>query len=133
MNITGKLMSDINDVKAVLNQWLKSLDSGNLEGMIETCDPEVIVANENQPTTIGVDAIRDKYAPRIAAANFESSFEIEHIKVYGNFALVIGSFAVKMTDKETHQINGGSGRLALNYRRHENGSWKMILDMDNNA
>ncbi|TQV73256.1 YybH family protein [Denitrobaculum tricleocarpae] len=126
-------MNDKDAINAALNQWLTSLDSGNLQGMLDTCDPEVVVANENTPTTIGLDAIRDKYAPRIAALRFKSGFETEHLAVYGDFAVLIGHFEAQTTNKKTGEIGGGSGRLGLIYRRHPDGSWKMLLDMDNNA
>lgn len=126
-------MSDTDDVKAVLDKWLTSLDSGNLQGMLNTCDPECIIANENTPTTVGVDHIRAKYAPRIEAATFKSGFEIEHMAIYGDFAIIMGHFDVEMTNKASGEKGSGSGRLALGYRRHEDGSWKMVLDMDNNA
>ena len=125
-------MSTVDDVKHVLNEWLEGLDSGDLERMVSTCDPEVVICNENQPTTIGVQAIRDKYGPRIAAGTFKSGFTIDHLKVYGDLALIVGHFSVEFTDKATGQKGGGRGRLVMNYRRHPDGSWKMLLDIDNN-
>lgn len=124
---------DKKDVQAVVDTWLTSLDSGNLQGMLDTCDPECITANEQTPTTIGVDHIRTKYAPRIEAADFNSSFTTEHMAIYGDFAVVIGHFTVEMTSKADGKKGGGSGRLLLGYRRHEDRSWKMVVDMDNNA
>lgn len=126
-------MSDQDAVKAVLNQWLTSLDSGDLQGMLDTCDPEVITANQRTPTTIGIESVAAKYAPRIAAATFQSGFEIEHLAIYGDFAIIMGFFDAKTTNKKTGETGGGSGRLVLGYRRHTDGSWKMVLDMDNNA
>lgn len=126
-------MSDENDVKAAVDQWLTSLDAGNLQGMLDTCDPECIVANERTPTTIGIDHIATKYGPRIEAAMFKSGFDVEHTAIYGDFAIVMGHFDVEVTDKASGKIGGGSGRLALGYRRHADGSWKMVFDMDNNA
>lgn len=126
------MMSDVDDVKYVLNEWLEGLDSGDLERMIATCDPETVICNQNQPTTIGIQAVRDKYAPRIAAGTFKSGFDIDHLKVYGDLALIVGRFSVDFTDKATGQKGGGKGRLVLNYRRHPDGSWKMLLDIDNN-
>ena len=126
-------MNDKDAIKAALNQWLTSLDNGDLQGMLDTCDPQVVVANQDTPTTVGIDAIRDKYAPRIAAMRFKSKFEIEHLAVYGDLAVLIGEFDVETTNKETAAIGSGSGRLGLVYRRHPDGSWKMLLDMDNNA
>lgn len=126
-------MSAIEDVKTALNEWMVGLDTGDLERMIATCDPEVVICNERQPTTIGIPAVRNKYGPRIEAATFESTYEIQHLKVYGDFALIIGHFTVKTTNKATGEVGGGEGRLALCYRRHEDGRWKFILDVDNNA
>lgn len=125
-------MSDIENVKTALNDWLEGLDSGDLERMTKTCHPDVVVCNEHQPTTIGIQAVRDKYGPRIDASTFVSGFDINHIKVYGDLAMVIGHFTVEVTNKNTGQKGGGEGRLALIYRRESDGSWKLLLDMDNN-
>lgn len=126
-------MSDAEAVRAVIDRWMTCLDAGDLEGMLETCDPEAVVANERQPTTLGIEAIREKYGPRIAAAKTRSSFEAEHILVRGDFALAVGQFRVDATDKASGETRSAQGRLALNYVRHADGSWKMLFDMDNNV
>ncbi len=125
--------SDIKAVKDALQQWMSSLDNGDLQGMLDTCDPEAITANENMPTTVGIDHIREKYEPRIQASTFESTFSTENLNFYGNFALIMGTFETKMTNKSTGESRIGNGRLALGYQRHPDGSWKMVFDMDNNA
>ncbi|MEM8975132.1 MAG: nuclear transport factor 2 family protein [Pseudomonadota bacterium] len=124
-------MSDIDDVKHALNEWLDGLDSGDLERMLATVDPEAVTCNEHQPTGYGIDAVREKYAPRIEASTFKSGFDVEHIKVYDSFAVIVGFFTVELTDKTSGQKGGGKGRLLLVYRQHADG-WKMIVDMDNN-
>lgn len=126
-------MTDTDNVKAAVDQWLTSLDSGNLQGMLDTCDPECITANEKSPTTVGIQHISEKYTPRIDAATFKSGFDIQHMAIYGDFAMVLGHFDVEMTNKASGEKSGGLGRLALGYRRHADGSWKMVFDMDNNA
>ncbi len=125
-------MSDMDDVKAALNEWMEGLDSGDLERMVETCDPEVVVCNEHQATTVGIQAIRDKYGPRIEAGSFESRYDVQHMKIYGDLALLVGHFGVAFTDRASGAKGGGEGRLALIYRRHSDGSWKLLLDIDNN-
>jgi ketosteroid isomerase-like protein len=125
-------MSDIQNVKTALNDWLEGLDSGDLERMVRTCDPEVVVCNEHQPTTVGIQAVRDKYGPRIEANTFSSGFDVEHLKVYGDLAMLVGHFTVEATNKVTGEKGGGEGRLALIYRLHSDGSWKLLLDIDNN-
>ncbi|MEM7136107.1 MAG: nuclear transport factor 2 family protein [Myxococcota bacterium] len=125
-------MGDIEQVKAALNEWTEGLDGGDLERMIRTCDPEVVICNERQPTTVGIAAVRQKYGPRIEAGTFRSGFDIERIKVYGDFALIVGHFTVDYTHRGTGDNGGGEGRLVIVYRRHRDGSWKMLLDVDNN-
>ena len=125
-------MNEIEKLKAALDEWNAALDSGDLERLVATCDPEVIVCNERRPTLIGIQAFRDKYAPRIEAFKFKSDVEIEEIKLFGDFAIMITHFDVKMTNKETGAQGGGVGRLVIGYRRDRNGDWKMALDIDNN-
>lgn len=126
------MSKDIDDVRYAVKEWLDGLDSGDLERMVATCDPEVLVCNERQPTTVGIQAVRDKYGPRIEASTFKSGFDIEHLKIYGDQALMVGYFTVEVTNKKTGQTGGAEGRLVLTYRRHPDGSWKLLLDIDNN-
>lgn len=122
---------EIDEVKHALNEWLQGLDSGDLERMLKTVDPDVVLCNEHQATAHGIQAVRDKYGPRIEGATFKSSFEIEHIKVYEGFAVIVGYFNVELTDKASGEKGGGQGRLLLVYRKHHDG-WKMLVDIDNN-
>ncbi len=125
-------MSNEAAINAALDQWLQGLDGGDLERMVAVCDPEIVICNQGQPTGFGVQAIRDKYAPRIEAATFRSAFDVQHLKVLGDFTVVIGRFSVEVTPKGTNDVSQAAGRLILNYRRHPDGSWKLLLDVDNN-
>lgn len=126
-------MSDIDDLKATVEEWNNGLDGGDIERMIATCDPKTVTCNNGIPTKVGTQAIRDKYNPLIAAYNIKSSWEYEHINIHGDMAIITGFFTGEMTDKNTGDVRSGEGRLVIVYRRVEDGSWKMCLDMDNNA
>ncbi len=125
-------MSDIQQLHKALDDWNRALDTGDLEALVASCDPEVIICNERQPTTVGVQALRDKYGPRMQAATFKSTVEVLETRVFGDFAVLVSNFNVKVTDKKTGEVGGGAGRLVIGYRRDENGAWKMALDVDNN-
>ena len=125
-------MNDIENLETVVDEWNKGLDSGDLERMIATCDPEVVTCNNNVPTKVGTQAIRDKYSPLIEANHIKTGWEYEHIKILGDTAVISGFFTGEFTDKKTGDIRGGEGRLVIVYRRINDGSWKMCLDMDNN-
>ncbi|MAI61064.1 MAG: hypothetical protein CBB87_01080 [Micavibrio sp. TMED27] len=125
-------MSTLEKLHATVNEWNDSLDAGDIERLVATCDPNVITCNEKQPMSVGIQAIRDKYEPRIAAAHFKSTVEIEDTQIFGDFAVMVTHFNVEMTDKKTGDKRNGKGRLVLGYRLDENGEWKMALDVDNN-
>ena len=125
-------MNDTQNVKEALNLWMKGLDSGDLAAMLATTDPEAVICNEHQPTGHGLEAVRQKYGPIIENFDIESGFDIEHLKIYGDFAILVGFFTNKATHKQSGEIKQGQGRLILAYRRHEDGTWKMLLDVDNN-
>jgi len=127
-------MTDVDGIKAAVDEWNNGLEGGNIERMIATCDPKNVTCNNGVPTKIGTQAIRDKYEPLIAAYNIKSEWEYENIQFYGDdMAIVTGFFGGQMTNKISGDVRSGSGRLALVYRRVTDGSWKMCLDMDNNV
>ncbi len=121
------------EIEAVINIWNNGLDNGDIEAMVSTCHKDTMTVNERQPVTIGVQAIRDKYIPRIEAAEITSGFDIEELQVFDNVAVVAGRFYGTMKMRDTGDIRSPEGRLVLVYQCDQNGDWKMILDMDNNA
>lgn len=119
-------------IRAAIQRFMTSLDGGDLEGLLDCCDPQIVTANERKPTSVGREAMRDKYAPRIANFSTVSSFDTEHLSVHGDFAIAVGQFGVAATHRTSGEAKESSGRLLLVYRRHADGSWKVIVDVDNN-
>ncbi|MEO1138140.1 MAG: DUF4440 domain-containing protein [Pseudomonadota bacterium] len=126
-------MSVRQDIQAVIDTWNGGLDGGDIEQMVSTCHPDTVTVNERQPVTIGTKAIRDKYVPRIQAAEITSGFDIETLTEFGDTVVVVGRFHGTMKMRDTGETRSPEGRLALVYQRDQNGAWKMILDMDNNG
>ncbi|MEP3654549.1 MAG: DUF4440 domain-containing protein [Litorimonas sp.] len=126
-------MNEYEQIEAAINAWNNGLDSGDIEAMVSTCHPNVMTVNERQPVTVGSQAIRDKYNPRIAAAEITSGFDIEELQVFGDTAVVSGHFYGTMKMRDTGEVRSPKGRLVLVYQRDDADTWKMILDMDNNG
>jgi uncharacterized protein (TIGR02246 family) len=121
------------EIEQVINDWNSGLDSGDIEAMIKTCHPDTVTVNEGQPVTVGVQGIRDKYIPRIEAADITSGYDIETLQFFDDVAVVSGRFYGTVKDKKTGEIRSPEGRLVLVYKRDQNAEWKMILDIDNNG
>lgn len=126
-------MNEYGQIEAAINAWNNGLDSGDIEAMVSTCHPNVMTVNERQPVTVGSQAIRDKYNPRIAVAEITSGFDIEELQLFGDTAIVSGHFYGTMKMRDTGEVRSPKGRLVLVYQRDDAGAWKMILDMDNNG
>ncbi|MEO1554894.1 MAG: nuclear transport factor 2 family protein [Pseudomonadota bacterium] len=126
-------MTEREEIEQVVDVWNSGLDGGDIEQMISTCHPECLTVNEGKPTTIGTQAIRDKYNPRIAAAEITSGYDIEDLQFFGDVAVVSGRFHGTMKMRDTSEVRSPEGRLVLVYQRDGTGAWKMILDMDNNG
>ncbi|MBG6172531.1 ketosteroid isomerase-like protein [Labrenzia sp. EL_208] len=126
-------MSVRTEIEAVINTWNSGLDGGDIEQMVSTVHPDTVTVNERQSVTVGAQAIRDKYNPRIAAAEITSGFDIESFTEFGNTVVVVGRFYGTLKMRDTGDVRSPEGRLALVYQRDGSGAWKMILDMDNNG
>lgn len=126
-------MNDEQKLRAALDEWNDALDSGDIDRLVATADPDIIICNERTPTTTGLLALREKYAPRIAAFHFKSTVDVHETKIFGDFAVMVLTFHVKTRHKVSGEQGGGSGRLVLGYRRGADGDWKIVLDVDNNA
>lgn len=126
-------MTERNEIQAAIDEWTHGLDSGDIERMVASCHPDVMTVNERQPVTVGTQAIRDKYNPRIAAAEITSGYDIEDLQIYGDTAIVSGRFYGTMKMRDTGEVKKPEGRLVLGYKRDQTGVWKMFLDMDNNG
>lgn len=121
------------EIQTAIDEWNHGLDGGDIERMVASCHPDVMTINERQPVTIGTQAVRDKYNPRIAAAEITSGYDIEEMQEYGDTVIVSGRFYGTMKMRETGDVRKPEGRLVLGYKRDETGTWKMFLDMDNNG
>ena len=126
-------MTEREEIQAAINEWNNGLDSGDIERMVASCHPDVMTVNERQPVTVGTQAIRDKYNPRIAAAEITSGYDIEELQFFGDTAIVSGRFYGTMKMRDTGDVKKPEGRLVLGYKRDASGAWKMFLDLDNNG
>lgn len=126
-------MTERAEIEEMITLWNGGLDGNDIEQMVSTCHRDVMTVNERQPVTVGIQAIRDKYSLRIAAAEITSGYDIEELQVFGDVAVVSGRFYGTMKMRDTGDVRSPEGRLVLVYKRDETGAWKMILDMDNNG
>ncbi len=126
-------MTPREEIEATINVWNNGLHAGDIEAMLSVCHAGTVTVNERQPVTVGAQAIRDKFLPRIAAAEITSGYDIEQLQFFGDVAAVSGRFYGTMKMRDSGDIRKPEGRLVLVYKRDEDGAWKMILDMDNNG
>jgi len=117
-----------------VKRWLDALDSGDVQGLVDCCDDEMITANEYHETAFGAEYTRKKYAPMLQMFKTDSSWVTEKASIHNDIAVIIGHWDTQAKNKETGEVNGMIGRLLLVYRKDpESGKWKIWVDMDNNS
>ncbi len=124
-------MNDKDQVRAAVQMWMSSLDSGDLEGVLSCCHDDIVMANGGAPTAAGIEVMRDRYAPRIEQFEITSGWEEEVLKIVGDTAIIVGRYTVAMVPKAGGEETNIAGRVALTYVRSANGAWKIIADVDN--
>jgi len=97
-------MTKREEIEHAINVWNNGLDNGDIEAMIGSCHPQCVTVNERQPVTVGVQAIRDKYNPRIEAAEITSGYDIEDLQFFDDVAVVAGRFYGTIKDRKTGEI-----------------------------
>ena len=96
-------MTVLEEIQVAIAEWNTGLDNGDIERMVASC----------QPVTTGTQAIRDKYNPRIAAAEITSGYDIEDLQEYGDTVIVSGRFYGTMKMRDTGEVKTPEGRLVL--------------------
>ena len=129
--MTETAISDQEQVRAAVDYWMSSLDSGDLEGVMSCCHDEIVMANGGSPTATGIDTMRERYAARISQFQITSGWNEETLVLNGDTAVVVGRYTVSMRPKSGGEVNEIAGRVALTYVRDAEDAWKIIADVDN--
>ena len=116
------------EVRQRVKSWLIAFNSKNKEELFSLFHPEMIYANDGAPLMRGTEQVQPWYQQAFQMAIGRALFRVEAIVVEGNSALVVGKFYFEPTEEGAV---GETGRVAMIWRRVQDGQWLLSFDMDN--
>ncbi|WP_109435100.1 DUF4440 domain-containing protein [Aquimarina sp. AU119] len=119
-----------NEIRNVLNQWLKAFNDNDLEALMQLYDPEINYMNSNVPIQVGIPVVKEGFA---ASFHIQPSviFKEEQVIAQDGLGYIAGQFRVTGTNPEDGEAIDEAGRVVCIFRKNNEGDWKLVFDMDN--
>lgn len=125
----SETVTDLTLVRANLTAWLAAFNAKDIDALMALYDAESSYASAGAPLITGEADIRERYQGAFAAITGTLLFKEEKAFVEGGMGLLVGQYYFKPPQGAAQ--TGGTGRVALVYRKQADGSWKLLFDMDN--
>lgn len=123
-------MPEINKVRENLNTWLQAFNQRDIETLFTLYDSESLYANAGAAMMQGIEEIKPWYEGVFANVEGTLLFKEEHAFQDGNLALLVGKYLFQPPAGQSLS-NKAAGRVALVYRKANDGRWLLLFDMDN--
>jgi len=121
---------DVDAIKAAAQDWIVAFKAGDIDALMRLYAPDAFVALHGQPAMRGKTAIRDYFAPKLGTAQVEFLLKFEDIQVHGDMAHLVSQYWYQSVPNEGGDPLRDAGRSALIYKKAEDGSWLIYLDID---
>ncbi len=126
------------EIRHAVTSWLKGFNSRDTDEFFKLFHPDAIYANDGSPLMRGSEQIQPWYRQAFKMVTGRALFKEEAIIADGNMAFVVGKIymepedvAESSTGEVAAPVPGETGRVAIVYRRTEEGKWLLAFDMDN--
>lgn len=123
-------MTEIDKVRENLDAWMNAFNERDIETLFTLYDPESLYANAGAAMMQGIAEIKPWYEGMFASIGGLLLFKEEHAFQDGGLALLVGKYFFQPPAGQPSSDNA-AGRVALVYRKAEDGRWLLLFDMDN--
>lgn len=124
--------NEIAKVRENLADWLRAFNAKDIDSLFLLYDTNSLYANANAPLMRGVEQIRPWYQEALANVQGKLLYREEAAIQDGNLAMLLGAYYFKPPTGVTPPSDAKlTGRVALVYKRNQEGDWKLLFDMDN--
>ena len=113
--------------------WVADWKSKDIEKIVSHYADDAIFMEPAIPAMKGKEAIRLGLRIFLEDKNFNITFTPTRVEASraGDLAYSHGTYAAKMTNPKTNKPVSETGKYVCVYRKHNDGSWKSILDINN--
>jgi ketosteroid isomerase-like protein len=121
--------ADITAINHILDTYAQSVNTDDLEQWMSNWDDEGIRLPPDKPAAFGKEEIQQQVEIVFQQGGAEMAIDIVDIKVSGDWAFSVASFAVAVSTPEgTLNL---VGKALTQFKRQKNGSWKIYCDCFN--
>lgn len=123
-------MTEIDKVRENLDAWMNAFNERDVETLFTLYDPESLYANAGTAMMQGIEEIKPWYEGVFSSLEGSLLFKEEHAFQDGGLALLVGKYFFQPLEGQPPS-DSAAGRVALVYRKAEDGRWLLLFDMDN--
>ena len=123
-------MNEIDQARENLDTWMKAFNERDIETLFTLYAPESLYANAGTAMMQGIERIKPWYEAMFASLEGSLLFKEEHAFQEGGLALLVGKYFFQPPEGQPPS-DSAAGRVALLYRKAEDGRWLLLFDMDN--
>lgn len=123
--------SSAREVRETMDRWLAAFNAKDADTLFSIYDPETVYANAGAPLMQGVASVKPWYDRVLEDRSLRVYFKEETLFESDGLALIAGKFLFKNLEEDGSYSPGSAGRVAVLFRRAEDGQWKLAYDMDN--
>ncbi len=120
---TEAVVEAIEDLEA---QYAFAIDLGDLEAILALYSDGGAHLVPNQPAVIGKSAIRTLWEERFEQNDYQTTTQVEGVKVAGDLAVSRMTMSGKVTPKDGSEPGAIDLKGITLYQRQSDGSWKRV-------
>ncbi len=120
---TEAVVETIEDLEA---QYAFAIDLGDLEAILAIYSEDGAHMVPNQPAVVGKSAIRTLWEERFEQNDYQTTTQVEGVKVAGDLAVSRMTMSGKVTPKDGSEPNAIDLKGITLYQRQSDGSWKRV-------
>ena len=117
--------------RAALDQWVGAFNARDLDALMAQYDDEIVYLNAGAPAAVGSEAVRASFQGMFGAVE-GFTLRYQELQAFGgaDMAVLIGTYMLE--PPAGVEVPAPTGRVSLVYRLTDDGTWKLIHDIDNN-
>ena len=120
-------MTDEEQIRALVDRWMKATAAGDIDRVLELMDEDVVFLGPGRPLMRGRDTFAKASRSMEGKVRFEGVSDIQEIKVFGDWAYLWNQLTVTNYPVDGTTPTRRSGPV-LSVLRKKNGRWAIYRD-----
>jgi ketosteroid isomerase-like protein len=116
------------EIRKSLTQSASAFSRGDVETILGSYAPDAVVLPPNSPAVQGIVAIRQLWESLLAGGYRNAEFELQGIEHWGDVALAIGRYKVRIPNK-SGATEEDRGKYVGHWRRMPDGHFRVTVSM----